>query len=276
MPRIYLSPSLQEFNQYTGGGNEELYMNLVADAMEPYLRASGIDFTRNDPGMTLSQVIAQSNAGNYDLHLAIHSNAAAGELAGQMQGADIYYSPVSVNGRRAAEIFAANYQNLYPDPEMVNIRSTTSLAEVNRTRAPAILIETAYHDNPEDAQWIRDNVENIGRNLAQSTAQFLGVPFVTPTGAPQAAAAVSAEPITIPVMTPSPSKNGPVSDERVRCGRGSLCLMEEPHPLATVLGTLPDGAKVEVLGREGGWAAIRYGGRVGYVADKYLRKEPMD
>ena len=30
MPRIYLSPSLQEFNQYTGGGNEELYMNLVA------------------------------------------------------------------------------------------------------------------------------------------------------------------------------------------------------------------------------------------------------
>ena len=55
MPRIYLSPSLQEFNQYTGGGNEELYMNLVADAMEPYLRASGIDFTRNDPGMTRSE-----------------------------------------------------------------------------------------------------------------------------------------------------------------------------------------------------------------------------
>ena len=48
-------------------------MNRVADAMEPYLLASGIDFGRNDPGQTLSQAIALSNAGGYGLHLAIHS-----------------------------------------------------------------------------------------------------------------------------------------------------------------------------------------------------------
>ena len=35
MPSIYLSPSTQEYNPYYGGGNEEYYMNLVADAMEP-------------------------------------------------------------------------------------------------------------------------------------------------------------------------------------------------------------------------------------------------
>ena len=35
MPFIYLSPSTQEFNQYVTGGNEEQYMNLSADAMEP-------------------------------------------------------------------------------------------------------------------------------------------------------------------------------------------------------------------------------------------------
>ena len=34
MPTIYLSPSTQEFNPYSGGGNEEYYMNLIADAME--------------------------------------------------------------------------------------------------------------------------------------------------------------------------------------------------------------------------------------------------
>ena len=32
MPIIYLSPSTQEFNPYYGGGNEEYYMNLIADA----------------------------------------------------------------------------------------------------------------------------------------------------------------------------------------------------------------------------------------------------
>ena len=73
MPKIYLSPSLQEYNPYVDGGNEEYYMNLIADAMEPYLNSSGIQFTRNEPSQKLSQAIAQSNAGNYDLHLALHS-----------------------------------------------------------------------------------------------------------------------------------------------------------------------------------------------------------
>lgn len=38
MPRIFLSPSTQEYNPYiTGNGSEEYFMNLIADAMEPYL-----------------------------------------------------------------------------------------------------------------------------------------------------------------------------------------------------------------------------------------------
>ena len=46
MPKIFLSPSTQDYNSYVNGGNEALYANLIADAMKPYLRASGIDFTR--------------------------------------------------------------------------------------------------------------------------------------------------------------------------------------------------------------------------------------
>ena len=58
MPSIFLSPSVQEFNEYyDGSGSEEYYMNLIANAMEPYLVASGISFTRNNPNDSLSQVI---------------------------------------------------------------------------------------------------------------------------------------------------------------------------------------------------------------------------
>ena len=91
MPSVFLSPSLQEWNPYVNGGNEEYYMNLVADAIEPYLRASGITYARNTPSQSLSQAIAQSNAGNYDLHLAIHSNAAGAQNAGSVRGTDVYY-----------------------------------------------------------------------------------------------------------------------------------------------------------------------------------------
>ena len=178
MPSVFLSPSLQEWNPYINGGNEEYYMNLVADAIEPYLRASGIAFGRNSPSQTLSQAIAESNAGSYDLHLAIHSNAAGSANAGTVRGTDVDYYPTSSKGKRAAEIIAENYRDIYPLPDRVKTVASSALAELKRTKAPAVLIETAYHDNLADAEWIQENIGAIGRNLAQSIAQFLNVPFV--------------------------------------------------------------------------------------------------
>ena len=178
MPSVFLSPSLQESNPYINGGSEEYYMNLVADAIEPYLRASGISFSRNTPTQTLSQAIAQSNEGNYDLHLAIHSNAAGSANSGQVRGTDVYYYPTSSRGKRAAEIIAENYRDIYPLPEKVKTVASANLAELRRTKAPAVLIETAYHDNLADAEWIQENIGEIGRNLARSIAEFLNVPFV--------------------------------------------------------------------------------------------------
>lgn len=180
MPTIYLSPSAQEYNPYIIGGSEEYYMNRIADAMVPYLRASGIGFTRNNPGDTLSQVIAQSNAGNYDLHLALHSNSSPESLRGILQGPDVYYYTTSINGRRAADMINANLKNIYPDQSLVSVIPSTTLAELRRTRAPAVLVEIAYHDNYSDATWIRDNIDAIGKNLAQSVSEYLGVPFVSP------------------------------------------------------------------------------------------------
>ena len=71
MPIIYLSPSTQENNMYVTGGSEEQWMNRLADAMVPYLDASGIQYTRNTPDMTAVSSIRASNAGTYDLHLAL-------------------------------------------------------------------------------------------------------------------------------------------------------------------------------------------------------------
>ncbi len=178
MPSVFLSPSLQEWNPYVNGGNEEYYMNLVADAIEPYLKASGISYRRNTPTQTLSQAIAESNAGSYDLHLAIHSNAAGEQNSGRIRGTDVYYYPTSSKGKRAAQIIAENYRDIYPLPDRVKTVASTSLAELRRTKAPAVLIETAYHDNLADAEWIQENIGTIGRNLAMSIAEFLGVPFV--------------------------------------------------------------------------------------------------
>ena len=98
MPRIYLSPSLQEYNPFYGGGSEEEVMNLIADAMEPYL-----------------------------------------------------------------------------DPSKVQVLPTTTLRELRRTNAPSALVEVAYHDNPEDAAWIRGNIDEIGKALSNAVAAYFGL-----------------------------------------------------------------------------------------------------
>lgn len=86
MPSVFLSPSTQEYNQFVNGGTEEYYANLITDAMVPYLRASGISFSRNNPGGTVTDSINASNAGDYDFHLAIHSNAAPAKFGRTDQG----------------------------------------------------------------------------------------------------------------------------------------------------------------------------------------------
>ena len=244
MPIIYLSPSSQEGNMYTGGGSEEYYMNLIADAMEPYLQSNGIRYVRNDRSQTAQQFINQSNRGNYDLHLAIHSNAAPEGMYGTKQGVDVYYARGSAKGRRAAEIFARNMRDIYPGPSLVRSLQTTTIGEAVKTRAPAVFMEIGYHDNTADANWIRNNIQNIARNLVLSLTQYFGLPFIEAT----------------------PARAGVV-----RLTSGSLNLRAKPDLTASVITRIPNGARVTVLGEWKGWYVVRYGNNVGYSDGRYIR-----
>lgn len=181
MPTVFLSPSTQEYNPYYDGvGTEEIYMNRIADEMVPYLEATGITVVRNTPEDTAASSIRKSNAAGADFHLAIHSNAAPADLAGMLRGTDVYYYPTSTQGARAADIIANNFALISPTPQQVDIVPTTSLGELRRTTAPSVLIEVAYHDNPDDANWIRGNIRDIARNLSVSMADYFSLPFRQP------------------------------------------------------------------------------------------------
>lgn len=243
MPTIYLSPSLQEFNAYVDGGNEEYYMNLIADEMIPYLNSSGIKYIRNTPNQTLSQVINESNSSNVDFHLALHSNAAPPQLAGTLKGSDVYYYANSQNSKRAADIFVNNLKKIYPDPSAVRAVPTTSLAELTRTRVPAVLVEIAYHDNPEDAMWIRNNLNLIARNLVMSLTEYFGIPFIEP----------QAERYGIVTTASSP-----------------LNLRARPTIESEILTQIPRGANVKILGQFGDWYVVNYNGIEGYANSRYI------
>lgn len=175
MPSVYLSPSLQPFNKYVTTGDEQYWMNVIADELVPLLEQNGITVVRNTPGMKLGEAIRESNAGDFDLHLALHSNAAPESLSGKLRGPDVYYYPYSTRGERAANIIADNLRMIYPDPALVNTVTTTKLAEITKTNAPAVLVEIAYHDNVQDEAWIRENTALIAQNLALSVCVYFGL-----------------------------------------------------------------------------------------------------
>ena len=241
IPTIYLSPSTQEYNEYVTGGNEEQYMNLIADAMIPYLNATGISYVRNDPSKTVGNSIRESNSGNYDLHLALHSNASGG-VYGSASGAEFYYYPYSSKGQMAAEIFANNFKMIYPNPQKVRAIPTTALTEVRRTKAPTVLAELAYHDNVEDANWIKNNVDNIARNLVISLADIFDIPFNMPSG---------------------------LFNVRIRTMGSNLNIRQRPDINSSVIGSVPNGTVVMVYNTVGEWFLINYNGTYGYINANY-------
>lgn len=248
MPLLFLSPSTQEFNQYyDGSGSEEYYMNLIADYMEPYLTASGITFTRNNPEGSVGDSVRLSNERDYGLHLALHSNASGTANYGRQTGSDVYYYPTSVNGKRGAEIFVANLKKIYPDPNKVRAIPTTRLYEINNTRAPTVFVELAYHDNASDAEWIKNNLQAIARNLSQSVADYFGLTLIDPADQTQ---------------------SGTVVTEG-----GRLNVRNAPNLNADIVGQIPNGSKITIKGQSGDWYLVSYNGINGYSYGAYIKVE---
>lgn len=245
MPTVFLSPSTQEWNPYvTEGKNEEMVMNQLATAMEPYLRASGIRFVRNDPARNVAGAISDSNAGNFDVHLALHSNAAPEQFSGMLRGIDVYYAPSSYDSELLATITANNLQRIYPLPDMVVSRPTTSLGEVLRTRAVAILAELGYHDNAEDAAWLQENLSLIAQNLVLSLTDYFGIPYIG-------------------TYNPLPAT--------VQTEGSRLNLRDYPALTGKILTQIPDGTELITDGETDGWYVTEYGGKTGYVSGEFLR-----
>lgn len=184
MPKIYISPSTQNAQLFvTGNGNEEYFTNLVADAMIPYLRASGIEFTRSNPGADLQEVIEQSNAGAYDAHLALNTDLSPEYSIGTLQGPNVTYYTGSPGGKVLSGLIAEQLRTIYPTPELVSLSSNRLLQELRDTDAAAAMVFLGYRDNLLDAVWIEENIQEIGRSLVMALAEYFALPFVDPASA---------------------------------------------------------------------------------------------
>ena len=121
----------------------------------------------------------------------------------------------------------------------MNTRTSTTLLELKRSKAPAVYLELAYHDNEQDARWIADNIDAIAENLVISIADFLGVQYYPPVF-----------PATGTVSTRG----------------GVLNVRRAPNITSMIIGVIPNGRPVTITGALNGWYAIDFGNTTGYVS----------
>lgn len=169
---IFLSPSTQEFNVgYGDFGTEEYRMNRIADIVENLLKNQGYKVYRNEPNEKLSAAVKKSNDIGPDIHVALHSNA-SGE-GYNAQGPEIFANRPNTPGEKLANSIYDEIVNIYPDSSKGRgVLFTSSLYEIIRTNAPAVLLEVAFHDNPEDANWIINNEQEIAEAIVKGINNY--------------------------------------------------------------------------------------------------------
>ena len=186
MTKVFLSPSDQNGNAVTGGGNEQQYAQLRCARAAEVLRAHGITVLvsergKNNGNTGFLESLNEGNAWGPDIYVADHTNAANGRASGVQ--AYCYPEP---NSQRLGACINARMDPIVPGG--ASIQNGEHLGEVNGSYATAVLMESGYHDNPTDAAVIRSKTTEMGEAIAYGILDYLGVTAHPVDSAPAAPA----------------------------------------------------------------------------------------
>ena len=169
MTKITLSLPAKPGEDYPNGGGEWFWMDKIADRLTQLLEETGAELTRVFSEQSKRTVFRPGS----DLYLALCSQSAPADAAGQRKGLDVCYEEHCAASKQAAEVFAARLKEVYPQPELAGTRPVpeTEIASVNNV--PVLTVKLAYHDNPQDEAWLVNSTEEIAEKLAEATQEIL-------------------------------------------------------------------------------------------------------
>ena len=175
MPKVYISPSVQQANLCEYGDTEKNHCQLYADILQRYFDACGIEYRRNY-NKTFQQATAESNMWKPDIHYACHTNAFNG-----MTRYSVLLVYNAVEGNRAydcAEDIRFFRPQIYPNPVYVN--QNRSLYEIKYTTSPCVYDEIVFHDNIDDATLFHVRMQTFAELTTRGFCRYFGIPFVAP------------------------------------------------------------------------------------------------
>lgn len=173
MKKIYISPSMQQYNKYAAGNTTEAEQcHRIGEYAAAALKRCGFDVKLADAAQSAEQNVAESNAWKPDYHLCIHTNAASGNARDVV----VYTSEKNMSDDCAKGVYAA-VDALDKHVSVYGIRAA-NFYEIKSTSAKCIYVECEFHDNAELAQWIIEHVEEIGEAICKGFCTGAGVKYI--------------------------------------------------------------------------------------------------
>ncbi len=179
--KIYISPEDRASNVYASSAlwnghttNEKEQMGRCADYMERGLLRCGSFEVINAQYGNMYDRVKESNNWPADMHVAPHTNGFNGKAAGTR----VHCYP-SDRSRRIGKLIQNRIAPLSPGaPD--KLVEDDRLYELRASHMPAVLPEFGFHDNPEEAQWLVDNMERIAEETVQAICEYFDVAYVPP------------------------------------------------------------------------------------------------
>ncbi len=177
--KIYLSPSKQPHNLYTGiRTNEQEQMEQLAVYVQEGLESyKGIQVKIATSSKALQDRAIEAKEWGADLYIALHSNA--GSVTAR--GAVCFYHQDSKQSKHIAEYIINRLNTVTPHGSnrykqlfkgVLNVEGF-NLFEVRKPfeyGVVPVLIEVDFHDNPITAKYIVENKPTIGRAIVKAIA----------------------------------------------------------------------------------------------------------
>lgn len=172
-PLIFLSPSSQFDNRYTGVNTTEgIQMNELAKILKTKLEAAGYRVYLPDSNTTYKERAELSNKVDADIHIPLHSNAGGGT------GTRIFYNG-TIQGSKELSTAIFKYLGALTNSNSPGIaylsddsKASTPYYEIRVPKAEMAYIEVEFHDISEKAKWIVNNKDTMANAITKGIIEY--------------------------------------------------------------------------------------------------------
>jgi N-acetylmuramoyl-L-alanine amidase len=137
------------------------------------LKLVGVDSVIYQEQKSLNEVPGAANATGADYFVSIHMNAADNKTA---SGIETLYHPTSTKGKEFAQRIQKSLVAPFKSYTFSNrgiVADSRGLLVLRSTNMPAVLIEFGFISNDKEAQWVNNNIIDVGTRIASSIVDFL-------------------------------------------------------------------------------------------------------